>query len=71
MERTDVRAQSSGKAKIMYQTDNKCQTAPSQNDSEQIDSAGKDASPWMERGFNRTVDDKARHFFDDYRGHQL
>jgi hypothetical protein len=25
----------------------------------------------MERGFNRTVDDKARHFFDDYRGHQL
>ena len=55
----------------MYQTDSKCQTAPSQNDSEQIDSAGKDASPWMERGFNRTVDDKARHFFDDYRGHQL
>jgi hypothetical protein len=32
---------------------------------------GKTPAPLMERGFNRTVDDKASHLPDHYRGHQL
>jgi hypothetical protein len=34
-------------------------------------SARKNARLLMEQGFNRMVDDKASHFFDHYRGHQL